>query len=357
MNVPAAPAADRLLVYGATGYTGGLLAALAKERGLAPIVAGRNRAKVEALAARLGADARVATVDDAAALREMLRGVACVISSAGPFARTARQMFEACLEARTHYLDVTGEIDVFALAESYDERARQAGVMLLPGIGFDVVPSDCLAAHVAARVEQPRSVRIALAAGGTPTHGTAKTALQMLSAPLRVRRGGRLVELPSGSLSRRFDFGEGPVACVGVPMGDVVTAGRSTGAPDVEVYMRGSTGLRLALRTAQLFGPILSSGPVQGALGRWIDRLPEGPSEEERLGTRARVVAEAESGARVARARIETPSGYETTRLAGIEAARRILAGEVKPGFQTPATAFGADFVLSLPGVKREDLT
>jgi short subunit dehydrogenase-like uncharacterized protein len=125
----------------------------------------------------------------------------------------------------------------------------------------------------------------------------------------------------------------------------------------VEVYMRGSTGLRLALRTAQLFGPILSSGPVQGALGRWIDRLPEGPSEEERLGTRARVVAEAESGARVARARIETPSGYETTRLAGIEAARRILAGEVKPGFQTPATAFGADFVLSLPGVKREDLT
>jgi short subunit dehydrogenase-like uncharacterized protein len=347
---------DRLLVYGATGYTGGLLAALAKERGLAPIVAGRSRAKVEAVAARLGVEARVASVDDAAALAELLRDVACVISSAGPFAMTARQMFEACLATHTHYLDVTGEIDVFELAASYGERARQAGVMLLPGIGFDVVPSDCLAAHVAARVPQPRSVRIALAAGGTPTHGTAKTALATLGAPLRVRRGGKLVALPSGSLVRSFDFGQGPVACVGVPLGDVVTAAHSTGAADVEVYMRGSGSLRLALRASQVLGPIVSSGPVQRVLGRFIDRLPEGPSEEERLTTRALVVAEAEGGGRTARARLETPSGYETTRLAGVEAARRILAGDAKPGFQTPATAFGADFVLALPGVKREDL-
>jgi short subunit dehydrogenase-like uncharacterized protein len=347
---------DRLLVYGATGYTGGLLADLAKQRGLAPIVAGRSRAKVEAVAARLGLEARAASVDDAAQLAEMLRDVACVISSAGPFARTARQMFDACIAAGAHYLDVTGEIDVFALAEATDARARKAGVMLLPGIGFDVVPSDCLAAHVAARTGEPRVVRIALAAGGTPTHGTAKTALGMLSAPLRVRRGGRLVSLPSGSLVRDFDFGQGPVRCVGVPMGDVVTAARSTGAPDVEVYMRGGAKLRLGLRAAQWLGPVLARGSVQGALGRWIDRLPEGPSPEERLGTRAVVVAEAEGPARVARARLETPSGYETTRLAGVEAVRRVLAGEAKPGFQTPATAFGADFVLSLPGVKREDL-
>jgi short subunit dehydrogenase-like uncharacterized protein len=347
---------ERLLVYGATGYTGGLLATLAAERGLAPIVAGRSRHKVEAVAARLGVEARVASVDDAAALRALLRDVRCVISSAGPFARTARQLFEACCDTGAHYLDVTGEIDVFQLAESFDTRARAAGVMLLPGIGFDVVPSDCLAAHVAARVGTPRVVRIALAAGGTPTHGTAKTALAMLSAPLRVRRGGRLVALPSGSLVRDFDFGRGPVACVGVPMGDVVTAARSTGAADVEVYMRGGSGMRLGLRAAQWLGPVLSSGVVQGALGRWIDRLPEGPSEQERLGTRALVVAEAEGAGAAARARLDTPSGYETTRLAGVEAARRVLGGEAKPGFQTPASAFGADFVLSLPGVKREDL-
>ena len=347
---------DRLLVYGATGYTGGLLAALAKERGLAPIVAGRSRAKVEAVAARLGLEARVASVDDPAALAALLRDVACVISSAGPFAATARQLFEACLAARTHYLDVTGEIDVFALGASYDARAKQAGVMILPGIGFDVVPSDCLAAHVAARAGEPRVVRIALAAGGTPTHGTAKTALAALGEPLRVRRGGKLIELPSGSLSRTFDFGAGPVACVGVPLGDVVTAAYSTGAPDVEVYMRGSGALRFGLRASQWLGPLVASGPVQRALGRWIDRLPEGPSEEERLGTRALVVAEAEGPSRVARARLDTPSGYETTRLAGVEAARRILAGEVRPGYQTPATAFGADFVLALPGVKREDV-
>jgi short subunit dehydrogenase-like uncharacterized protein len=347
---------DRLVVYGATGYTGGLLAALAKERGLAPIVAGRSRAKVEAVAARLGLEARLAAVDDPAALGALLRDAGCVISSAGPFSKTARQMFDACLASGTHYLDVTGEVDVFALAESYDARAKQAGVMLLPGIGFDVVPSDCLAAHVAARVGRTERVRIALAAGGTPTHGTAKTALEAIGAPLRVRRGGRLVSLASGSLVRSFDFGQGAVPCVGVPMGDVVTAGKSTGAADVEVYMRGSGSLRFALRASQWLAPIVTAGPVQRGLGRWIDRLPEGPSQEERLGTRARVVAEAEGGGRLARARLETPSGYETTRLAGVEAARRILAGEVTPGWQTPATAFGADFVLALPGVKREDL-
>jgi short subunit dehydrogenase-like uncharacterized protein len=349
---------DRLLIYGATGYTGGLLAALAQERGLAPIVAGRTRSRVETVAARLGVEARVASVDDAGALAEMLRDVAVVISSAGPFVRTARPMFEACLRTGTHYLDVTGEIDVFALAASYDERAREAGVMLLPGIGFDVVPSDCLAAHVAARVAAPQTVRIALAAGGTPTHGTAKTALEALGTKLRVRRGGQLVELASGSLTRAFDFGSGPVPCVGVPMGDVVTAAWSTGAPDVEVYMRGSAGLRFGLRASQMLGPVLSSGPVQRLLGRWIDRLPEGPSEDERLGTRARVVVEvAGTDGRVASGRLETPSGYETTRLAGVEAARRILAGDAKTGFRTPATAFGADFVLALPNVKREDLS
>ena len=347
---------DRLLVYGATGYTGGLLAALARERGLAPVVAGRSREKVEAVARRLGSEARVASIDDPAGLRQMLRDAACVISSAGPFSRTARAMFEACCDTGTHYLDMTGEIDVFLLAESFDARARAAGVMLLPGIGFDVVPSDCLAAHVAARVGTPRVVRIALAAGGTPTHGTARTALEAVGAPLRVRRNGHLVDLPSGSLSRDFDFGQGPVPCVGVPMGDVVTAARSTGAADVEVYMRGSGTLRLALRAGQWLGPILSSGFAQRALGRWIDRLPEGPSEHERLTTRARVVAEAEGAHGVARARLETPSGYETTRLAGVEAASRVLAGEAKPGFQTPASAFGADFVLALPGVKREDV-
>ena len=266
-------------------------------------------------------------------------------------------MFEACLATRAHYLDVTGEIDVFALAASFGERARKAGVMLLPGIGFDVVPSDCLAAHVAARVGRPQ----AACASRSPPAARPRTAprrppSRRSATQLRVRRGGKLVALPSGSLSRSFDFGQGPVACVGVPMGDVVTAAQSTGADDVEVYMRGSGALRFALRASQWLGPIVSSGPVQRALGRWIDRLPEGPSEEERLTTRARVVAEAESDGRVARARLETPSGYETTRLAGVEAARRILAGEAKPGFQTPATAFGADFVLALPGVKREDL-
>jgi short subunit dehydrogenase-like uncharacterized protein len=346
----------RVLIYGATGYSGKLLATHAAARGLAPIVAGRSAERVQALAAQLGVEARVAAIDDALGLRAMLEGVGCVIHAAGPFSATAQQMLDACLGARTHYLDITGEIPVFELCESLGARARERGVMLMPGVGFDVVPSDCLAAHVASRVPEPQTLRIAIDALGTPTRGTAKTSLEMMGVGCLVRRAGRIVALPPGSLQRDFDFGFGPQRCVGAPLGDVVTAWHSARAENIEVYLRAGPGMRAMLRASGPLGPLLRARPLQRGFQRLIDAMPEGPGEEERTQLRGHIVAEAiSSRGETARARLDTPSGYQLTMLAGVEIARRVLAGDAKPGYQTPATAFGADLVLGLDCVRTSD--
>lgn len=345
----------RLLIYGATGYTGRLFAAHAAARGLSPILAGRSPEKLKAVAAPLGLEVRVAAIDDSRALRSILDGVGCVLHAAGPFSATAAPMLDACFDARAHYLDVTGEIRVFELCESLGAKARAVDIMLMPGVGFDVVPSDCLAAHVASRVPEPRTLRIAIDALGTPTRGTAKTSVEMLGAGCLVRRAGRIVALPAGSLQRDFDFGFGPARCVGAPLGDVVTAWHSTHAENIEIYLRAGLGMRAMLRASGPLGPLLRSRTVQRGLQRLLDAAPEGPSVQERTELRGHLVAEAvgERG-ETARARLDTPSGYQLTMLAGVEIARRTLAGEAKPGYQTPATALGADFVLGLDCVRTD---
>jgi short subunit dehydrogenase-like uncharacterized protein len=345
----------RLLIYGATGYTGKLFARHAAERGLAPILAGRNPEKLKAVAGPLGLEMRVAALDDSRGLRGILAGVGCVLHAAGPFSATAAPMLDACFDARAHYLDVTGEIGVFELCESLGAKAREAGLMLMPGVGFDVVPSDCLAAHVAARVPEPHTLRIAIDALGTPTRGTAKTSVEMLGAGCLVRRAGQIVALPAGSLQRDFDFGFGPTRCVAAPLGDLVTAWHSTRAEDVEIYLRGGLGMRAMLRASAPLGPLLRARAVQRGLKRLLDAAPEGPSDRERTSQRGHLVAEAiGANGETARARLDTPSGYQLTMLAGVEIARRTLAGEAKPGYQTPATAFGADFVLGLDCVRTD---
>ena len=152
------------LLYGANGYTGQLIAREAVVRGQRPILAGRNAEAVTALARQLGLEHRIFSLDDAAATCAGLEGVTAVLHCAGPFAHTARPMIDACLEARVHYLDITGEISVFEMAAVRDTEAMAAGVMLLPGAGFDVVPSDCLALHLHRRL--PTATHLALAFHG-----------------------------------------------------------------------------------------------------------------------------------------------------------------------------------------------
>ena len=353
-----ASSAERLLVYGATGYTGKLVLERAAALGLDVVAAGRNADKLKEVAAPYGFETKAVALDDGPRLRALLEDFSAVLHIAGPFSATSEPMVSACLATQTHYLDVTGEVEVFEAIARRDEEAKNAGIALIPGVGFDVVPTDCLAAHAAARVDAPYRLRLALAGmGGGLSRGTAKTAVESLGDGLTIRRDGILVKQPSGSLEYQFDFGAGPARAVGMPWGDVSTAFYTTGIPNIEVYFAMSGAVPGMLRASRFFTPLLRTQVVQDFLKRRVGRLPEGPTEDERSSSRSFILAEVEDGSgEVVRSLLECPSGYALTPVAAVEAALRAARGEAGNGLKTPAMAFGADFILDLEGCSRVDL-
>ncbi len=345
------------LLYGANGYTGELIARTAVERGLRPILAGRDPEAIPALARELGLEHRVASLDDADGLDAALADVPVVLHCAGPFVRTAAPMVEACLRTGTHYLDITGEIGVFEALAARDREARDAGVMLLPGTGFDVVPTDCLAAHLKRRL--PGATRLALAfrSGGRPSRGTLRTALEALGRGGAVRRGGRIRRVPAAWKTRSIDLGRGPVPATTVPWGDVATAYHSTGIGDVEVYTVLPASVRRLLVASRYLGWLLARPAVRRFLERRIEAGPPGPSAAARQRARGLVWGEVEDDAgRRAVSRLRTPEGYTLTALASLLITRKVLDGAAPAGFRTPSLAYGPDLVLEIAGTGREDV-
>jgi short subunit dehydrogenase-like uncharacterized protein len=345
------------LLYGANGYTGELVARLAQARGHRPVLAGRRAAEVCALADELGLGRRLFGLEDPARVDDAVSGMSLVLHCAGPFSHTARPMAEACLRTRTHYLDITGEVGVFEELAARDVEARAAAVMLLPGCGFEVVPSDCLAVHLKGRLPGARRLALAYAATGGVSRGTALTAIEGLGRGGLVRRGGVLAPVPSAWKTRRIDFGDGPHAAITLPLGDLTTAWHSTGIPDVETYFAASPGLRALAVAERYAGPLLGSPAVQRFLAARVHSGARGPSEEERRRGHAFVWGEVDddAGGR-ATSRLATPDGYTLTAHAALAAVECALAGEALPGFQTPGKVFGPDLVLGLEGVTRTDL-
>jgi short subunit dehydrogenase-like uncharacterized protein len=351
------PMTGRFMIYGATGYTGKLVTRRAMALGLAPLLAGRNAARLRAVAEESGLEHRVVDLADSAALRRAVAEVDAVLHIAGPFSRTAAPMLEACLAARKHYLDITGEIDVFEACAAKGAQAQQAGITVMPGCGFDVVPSDCLAAHVKRRLPDAVSLSLAISSVGKMSRGTAKTAIEMIGKSARVRRDGRIVSL-SVPPRRDFDFGRGPRPAIAVSWGDVATAYHATGIPDITVYFKASRQIEMLAALSAPWRRLLGSAPIQRLLQWQVNWLPEGPSETERASGSAVVVAEATNGAgATVRSRLETPDAYALTAETAVEIARRAAAGKTRHGFATPSLAFGADFILEFAGCRREDLS
>lgn len=344
------------LLYGANGYTGELAARRAVALGLRPILAGRSAAPVEALARALSLPSRVFSLDDPAAVDAALAGVKVVLHCAGPFSRTSGPMVDGCLRSGAHYLDVTGEVEVFEALAARDAEARRAGVMLLPGAGFDVVPSDCLAAHLKRRLPGAVALELAFQPLGRASRGTATTMIENIDKGGLIRKGGALVHVPAGHATRVVDFGRGPVTAAAIPWGDVSTAYHSTGIPDITVYMGMPLALRIGMRVTRVLGGLLSSAPVQRFLLARVRAGAAGPSDAERARGASLLWGEARDaeGKRVV-SRLRAPEGYTHTADASIALVQRVLGGEHPAGFQTPSKAYGADFVLGLPGVERSD--
>jgi short subunit dehydrogenase-like uncharacterized protein len=339
-----------LLVYGANGYTGRLVAQQCLAAGLRPVLAGRDAAAVTALARELSLPHRAFPLQPAA-LDAGLDGVAVVLHCAGPFEDTALPMARACLRAGAHYLDITGELAVFEALRAFGDEARAAGVMLLPGAGLDVVPSDCLAAELAARVPGATRLELALLPLGGLSRGTALTMLRVAPRGGAECRGGAIVRTRAARV-RAVDFGRGPVRCLGLPWGDACTAHVSTGIPEIVTWVAVPPRLALAARLAGPLRGLIGSRLVQRAGERAIRRRPPGPTAEERARGRCLFWGRASDAAgRAAEGRLATPEGYTFTSHSAVALARVALQGGARPGFQTPSRLCGARFVLSLPGV------
>ena len=349
---------NTFLLYGSYGYTGQLILDLAVQNGLKPLLAGRDETRLKAQAEQYGLDYRAFSLDNSAALDSALREVDAVLHCAGPFVLTFRQMAEACLRTRRHYVDISGEIEGFEALAALDGEARAAGIMMLPGAGFDVVPTDCLAAHLKRRLPLATHLRLFIrSVGAGVSRGTAKSGIENMHRGGRIRRDGKIVSVPPAWRILPADFGRGPVQTVSIGWGDVSTAYHSTGIPNVETYMVFPRAMVDALYLTRWFGPLMYSRPMKSLLQSLLNLTPLGPDRQARQRGRALIVGEvSDATGKVVRSRLQTSEGYSFTAQATVEVMKRILSLDLRTGFQTPSQAYGADFVLQFPNVKREDL-
>lgn len=345
----------RILVYGSYGYTGRLVTERAVADGLDPVVAGRRGEKVHRQAATHDLDTRVFDLDDPAVVADALDGVAVVLNCAGPFAATSEPLVSACIETGTHYLDITGEIDVFEAIAARDEAARDAGVTLLPGVGFDVVPTDSLAAHLVDRLPDATHLSLGFQGLDELSPGTAHTAIDSLGESGTVRRAGEIRDVPVAHDVRTIDFGTGPTTAAAIPWGDVSTAHHTTGVPNVTVYTDQPDATIRFLRLSNGLGWLLGSRPVQRTLHGLVDRFVDGPDEDERRRGAMHVWGEASNGEETVVSRLRTPESYAFTERSATHLAERVRDGAAPTGFQTPAGAFGPDVALAIDGVERAD--
>ena len=332
------------LIYGANGYTGELCAREAVRRALVPTLAGRNRHAVEELGGELGLPSLSFALDDPPQVERALADFDVVLHCAGPFVNTSRPMIEACLSTGTHYLDITGEIAVFEGAFRLDEKARSAGVTLLPGVGFDVVPTDCLAARLAEALPAATHLELAFhTAGGSMSRGTIKTMIEGLPYAGAIRKDGRIQPVPAAFDAKQVDFSCGSRWAMTIAWGDVSTAYRSTGIPNVRVYSGAPPKAIRRMKRMRPLLPIAGLKPVKRLMQWWVGRTVTGPGAEVRERARVYLWGKVSSETdQIATATFDTSEGYAFTARSSVEAVTRVLAGDAPTGAITPSLAFGA---------------
>jgi short subunit dehydrogenase-like uncharacterized protein len=347
-----------VIVYGSYGYTGSLIIDELRKTSLTVLLSGRDNDKLVKQSQSSGYKSSCVDLRDSEELIHLLRRGRLVIHCAGPFQHTAQLMAEACLHTRTHYTDITGEYQVFEMLSAYDEQANRAGIVIMPGTGFDVVPSDCLALHLKRRLPSATKLQLAFAmAGGGLSRGTSRTMVEGLGQGSILRKDGKLVEVPLGRDVIDVNFGAFRTNAMCIPWGDVSTAWRSTSIPNIAVYT-GVPGkaIRMA-RVGSYFGWLLRTNAVKNYLRKKIDAGAAGPAEEKRNKSRSylwgRVV---DANGNIAESRLETINGYALTARTSVLIAQRLINEKHRAGYYTPAQFFGEDFILQIESTRREDI-
>lgn len=343
------------MIYGANGYTGKLIAERAVREGLTPILAGRDAEKIRPLAQKLGLQWRAFPLT-ADKIDTGLKGISLVLHCAGPFAKTSAPMVAGALRNRVHYLDITGEIGVFEKVLAQDKEAQQAGVSLIPGVGFDVVPTDNLAATLAKRLPGATHLEIAFDPNGKASQGTLKTAVEMLAKGGRIRKEGKLLFVPLAHEVKQVTFSHRTRTVAAIPWGDVSSAYFSTTIPNITCYMAQPKAVIRAMQASRRVSRLAGLGIVQKGLSKLIESTVSGPTEAERKNGKCYLWAKVSRGNQSVSAQLEVAEGYEFTVLAALASVRHLMENPDLKGALTPSQAFSESFVMTLPGSRWIDL-
>jgi short subunit dehydrogenase-like uncharacterized protein len=337
---------NTILVYGSYGYTGRLIVAECNRKNLTVLLAGRDEAKLRAQSEASGYPYEVVDIADTPALHALLRRARVVIHCGGPFRFTATAMVTACLETGTHYTDITGEYEVFEQLAGMDALAREKNIMVMPGTGFDVVPSDCLAFFLKQQLPDATHLQLAFTSSGGFSRGTSRTMIEGLGQGSTVRENGKLTSIPTASRVLTVDFGSFTSQTVCIPWGDIATAFRSTGIPNIEVYAGVHEKTIRQLKFSNYINWLLRLRAVKNFLRKQVDKKPAGPSEEKLSKARSYLWGRVRNAAgRQVEARLETYSGYALTAMTSVLIAQEILAGNFSPGYKTPAMQYGGELM------------
>ncbi len=340
-----------LMIYGANGYTGELIAREARARGLTAILAGRAETKLAPLAAELALPSRAFALTSPAECQSGLAGVTVLLNCAGPFSRTAAPLIAACLATNTHYLDITGEIPILESVHDHHEGARAANIVICPGAGFDVVPTDCLAAQLKSAVPDATELWLGFDAGQRMSPGTAKTMVEYAALGGKIRRDGRIVSVPPGAGLQTIDFGRGPTTAMPVPWGDVASAYHTTQIANITVFTPAPAPMRLAMKTLAV---LCRSTAVTSFITARITAAVTGPTAAQRDASPAFLYGRATGpGGRTHEIRFKTLNGYSLTVLSALAMAQHLLNPTNQAGVFTPSALMGQDFIYSLPGTTR----
>ena len=347
-----------IVVYGSYGYTGKLIVQLCRSKNLEVRLAGRNEEQLKKQSDQSGYPYTVVDSQDVAGLKKLLATAAIVIHCGGPFRYTAKIMSEACLATKTHYTDITGEYLVFESLPLLDKQAKDLGITIMPGTGFDVVPSDCLALHLKNRLPSATHLQLAftMSKGGL-SRGTSKSMTEGLGDGGLIRKDGKLTRIAMGEKILEIDFGAFKTKALCIPWGDISTAWRSTRIPNIEVYTGATDKMISSAKMSNYINWLLRMRWVKNYMLRKIDKKPAGPSDEKRESGRSFLWGKVwDDVGKESISRLETVSGYSLTAKTAVLIAEKILKGNFKVGYQTPAMAYGPDLILEIESTKRTDV-
>lgn len=349
--------ANTLIVYGSYGYTGRLIVDELKQKNFNVILSGRNREALQKQSQESGYPFEVVDINDSTALKNLLQKANLVLHCGGPFRFTAKQMVDVCLQTNTHYTDITGEWQVFELLASYDDAAKKSGIQIMPGTGFDVVPSDCLAVHLKKRLPSATHLQLAFAmVPGGMSRGTKKSMTESLGFGGIMRKNNELVPFTLGKDVLDLDFGSFTAKTTRIQWGDISTAWRSTGIPTIEVFAGANEKSVRGLRMSNYLGWLLRKRWMKNFLLKQIDKGKAGPSEEDLREGKCylRGTAWDEAG-NIRTSLLNGPNAYLLTAKTAVLIAENVMTGKFDAGYKTPAMQYGADFILEIEGTTLTD--